>query len=546
MTLTALVTSPSGGTVNDGTVTFTVAGLTATGPVSNGAATATLTLPADLAAGRYPLTARYDDSANANGLNNFFGSGQASALTVGPTATTTALGPVSTNGAFNATATSQMNLSATVSAGGVPIGEGTVTFAVVGLRPVTAAVNSSGTALATVTLPAGFPAGDYAVSASYADSSNANNSLNWSASSSTGTLHLEPAATSVSIGNASASFTSSTQQVALHASLTSPNGGLVNEGTVTFRVAGLSAAAPVLHGSADISLNLPGGLAAGNYALTAAYADTTNPNQLVNFTASSGSSNLAVSPAATQLAVNSATIISTSAAQGLTLYATVSSPNGPVDEGTVTFTVAGQKVTAAVSGGMAVAALTLPAGLAAGQYGIAASYAASPNANSLVNLMASTASGTLAVQQASAVTITQVSLTPGLGGVTEVVTAQVTSPTGPITSGMVTFSVGGSQVQAAVHNGTATAAVLVPLVAAMGPQAVSASYGNDSGLVIGSAASRTAFLNLFNAFLGGALQLQSDGSEVLTLDVFGVPLTFIYNASGFLTGVFVGSVPLLI
>jgi hypothetical protein len=546
VTLTAAVTSPSGGPVNEGSVTFAVAGLTATAPVSGGAASAVVTLPAGLAAGRYAVTASYADPANASGVANFLASGQASALIVGPSATNTTLSPPTVSGSFSSGASQQVTLTATASSGGVPVGEGTVTFVVPGLPAVKAAVKASGVASTTLTLPAGFAAGDYAVTAGYTDSSNVNGAVNFTASSGGGTLHLDPVATAVSVSSASAGFTTSTQQVALHASVTSPTAGPVNEGTVTFSVAGLSATAPVLNGSANVALNLPGSLGVGTYPLTASYADSSNANGVVNLTASAANGTLTVSQAATQLSVSSLTVVASGGAQAVTLSAAVSSSNGPVDEGTVTFTAAGQTVTAAVHGGAAAASVTLPPGFPTGQYAITASYADAANSNGLLNLTPAAASGTLTVVRTSAVTITGVSLTPGLGSVTETVTAQVTSPSGPVTSGSVTFSVGGVQVQAAVNNGTATASVTVPAGAALGPQGISATFADASGQITGSSASRTAFLSVFSAFLPGAVTIGADGSEVLTLSFFGIPLTFVFNAAGQLTGLFFGSLPLLI
>ncbi len=70
------VTSANGGTVNEGSVTFTIinpngANLTATGSVSAGAATATLKLPNNFAPGTYVYLAGYSDSNNGNGVPNY-------------------------------------------------------------------------------------------------------------------------------------------------------------------------------------------------------------------------------------------------------------------------------------------------------------------------------------------------------------------------------------------------------------------------------------------------------------------------------------------
>jgi YD repeat-containing protein len=61
-TLTALVTGPSG-PVTGGTVTFTVAGRTATATVKDGLATASLSLPPLATSGPQAVSAAYDDGA---------------------------------------------------------------------------------------------------------------------------------------------------------------------------------------------------------------------------------------------------------------------------------------------------------------------------------------------------------------------------------------------------------------------------------------------------------------------------------------------------
>jgi hypothetical protein len=61
VTLTANVTSPTGGGVNEGMVRFTVGGRTATGGVHNGIATALVSLPGGFPVGSYAITASCSD-----------------------------------------------------------------------------------------------------------------------------------------------------------------------------------------------------------------------------------------------------------------------------------------------------------------------------------------------------------------------------------------------------------------------------------------------------------------------------------------------------
>jgi hypothetical protein len=231
--------------------------------------------------------------------------------------------------------------------------------------------------------------------------------------------------------------------------------------------------------------------------------------------------------------------------QAVTLSASVTGPGGaPVNEGTVTFNAAGQSLTAAVSGGLATATLNLPAGFAAGQYAINASYADASNANGVVNLTPSTAPAAtltvlppavVTVTPPSSITITGVSLSGGFGSVTETVTAHVSSPGGPVNGGLVTFDVGGSAVQAGVSNGTATASVRIPSSAAGGAQGILASFGGSSAFGP-SSTGLTAILNFLAEFFPAALSFRADGSQVLSIDFFGIPLVFTYSSSGGLIG----------
>ena len=124
--LTATVSS-SAGTVNGGTVTFTILNggttiATATsGTIVNGAASATVTLPAGTAVNKYTIQAVY------SGTGNFGGSTDSSqALTVSSTATTTAV----TSSADPSVVGQSVTFTAIVTASSPGLGTpaGTVTF----------------------------------------------------------------------------------------------------------------------------------------------------------------------------------------------------------------------------------------------------------------------------------------------------------------------------------------------------------------------------------------------------------------------------------
>src|SRR5262249_42325548 len=90
-------------------------------------------------------------------------------LTVGAAGTAVAVPSVAT--VFNASSTQVVTLTAQLPrAQGGTVNEGTVTFPLGGLPPVTATVNGSGAATASLTLPAGLPGGTYTIIASYIDS----------------------------------------------------------------------------------------------------------------------------------------------------------------------------------------------------------------------------------------------------------------------------------------------------------------------------------------------------------------------------------------
>ena len=190
----------------------------------------------------------------------------------------------------------------------------------------------------------------------------------------------EPTTTSAS--SVSTSFSSSSQSVTLNATVTSP-AGAVNEGTVTFTVreGATVIGAPVTSGTvssgaASVSYSLPAGTAVGTYTIQAMY----NPGP--DFEGSSDSTQtLTVSAASSTTSASSASTPFSSSAQSVTLNATVTSPAGAVNEGTVTFTVrnvatviGAATTSGTVSGGAASVSYSLPAGTTPGTYTIQAAY----------------------------------------------------------------------------------------------------------------------------------------------------------------------------
>ncbi|MGA3133881.1 MAG: Ig-like domain repeat protein [Terracidiphilus sp.] len=379
--LSATVTSTAG-TVNAGTVTFTVlnggtqVGSAATSStLSNGNASVNYTLPAGTASGTYTIQAVYSGSTNFTGSSD-----NTHTLTIngGSTVTTT-----SNASATFSTNNQSVTLSATVTSTAGTVNSGTITFTVLnGGTPIGASTSpvsvSNGSASASYTLPGGTNAGTYTITASYIGTGSFTGS-----SDNTHTLTVSAATTTTAAANQSAAFSGSNQSVTLSATVTS-TGGTVNAGTVTFTV--LNGGTPVgtattsgtvSNGIASVGYTLPGSTPNGTYTIQAVYNGSTN------FTGSSDNAHtLTINGGSTVTTTSNATATFSASSQQVTLSATVTSTAGTVNSGTITFTVlnggtpiGASTSPASVSNGTASAAYTLPGGTNAGTYTIVASYA---------------------------------------------------------------------------------------------------------------------------------------------------------------------------
>jgi uncharacterized repeat protein (TIGR01451 family) len=377
VTLSASVTS-SQGTVNVGAVTFTVSsgggqiGVAAiSGTVTAGSATATFILPGGTAAGSYTIAAVYNSAGNFAGSSD-----SAHTLAVSGIATTTAA--VSTSTTYSA-ANQNIALAATVSTGQGAVNAGTVTFTIksgstlIG-GPVTSGTVTNGAAGATFVLPGGAAAASYTILAVY------NAAAGFASSSdSSQSLIVTAAATTTTATNASPTFGTANQNIALTAAVASTQ-GTVNGGTVTFTVTngptqiGLPVtSAAVVNGSAGATFVLPGGTSAGSYTITAVY------NGAANFTTSSDNTHsLSVATANTTTTAANVSAAFNANSQNVTLNATVTSPHGTVHGGTVSFTLLNTTVVSGtVTNGAASATVSIPGGTVTGSYNITAAYSPS-------------------------------------------------------------------------------------------------------------------------------------------------------------------------
>jgi hypothetical protein len=395
----AYVTSPTG-PVKEGQVVFMVGGQTVTANVSNGTASAQVVLPPSTDPNNLTVTAQYVDPSNPSTPPNFNEGNPVTVKVIPVPPTVTVVGAATATASASA---QQVAVTATVSSSGNPVPEGTVTFT---LGSVTASAPvSNGKASAMLSLPAGFAPGQYNVAASYADTNNPpmfDSSGDTVSTATAGTLTVNPAGTTTTVVSTSAPANGSAQQVAVTATVSS-SGNPVPEGTVTFTLGNLTASAPVSNGMASAMLTLPAGFSPGNYTVAASYTDTGSNPLFVSSGGPSSSTTpgtLTVTLPSTTTTVANASVTANGAAQQVAVTATVTSSDGTVNEGTVTFTLGNVTVSAPVVNGSASATLTLPAGSPPGNYSVSASYAdtgSNPKFTSSSGPFSSTTPGTLTV-----------------------------------------------------------------------------------------------------------------------------------------------------
>jgi hypothetical protein len=551
VTLTATVTSDAG-PVNEGTVTFTIlqgstviGTATTSGTVSNGQASVSYALPAGTAAGSYTIDAVYNPGADFTGSED-----TTHMLTVSTASTTTTASDATV--AFS-TSDQNVTLTANVSSDAGPVNEGTVTFTILQGSTVigtatTSNTVSNGVASVSYTLPAGTATGTYTIQAVYNPGADFTGS-----SDDTHTLTIKTvSATTTTANNATATFSTSDQVGTLSATVTS-SGGTVNEGTITFTIVDShgntigTMTTGVSNGAASVNVLLPGGTPAGTYTIDAVY----NPGP--DFTGSSDNTHtLTINPASTTITTSNATVTFSGSAQNVTLTANVTSTAGPVNEGTVTFTilrgstVIGTATTSnTVSNGVARVSYVLPAGTAAGTYTIQAVYS-----DILGNFAGSSGQGSLAVSTAgTSLTVSAVNIVPNMLNMTAQVTltVQVSTPAGAVGEGVVSVTLAGVSGQGNVVNGTASIQLTVPLLDLFGSPSVSLSYTDNtaSASFANGRGSATLYLNIWNTLLSSVLTFAADASQHTQLPATGQSLLdFSYSLSGLLSEISVGSLSL--
>lgn len=558
VTLTANVTS-SGGTVNEGTVTFTVLqGTRVIGtppaPVqvnSSGQASVSYTLPAGTSAGAYTINAAYTDSSG-----KFADSADASQkLTVSSTSAADTKTTVTPPAAVSfSTSAQNVNLTATVTSNGTAVDTGSVLFTILqGNTPIgtaTPATFSNGSWTASYSLPAGTSPGSYTIEADYFDNSGKFNL-------STDTSQKLTVTASTTTQAAPVTVTFGATSVTLSAGVTS-SGGAVNEGTVTFTI--LQGSTPigtppppvqVSNGQASVSYSLPAGTAAGSYTISAAYHDPAN----IFGDSSDTSRKLTVNAATTTTIAASATTAFSSSDQNVTLSAVVTSSSGAVNEGNVTFTLVDNKgntigtaTPSSVSNGQASVSYVVPGGTAAGSYVIHANYIDlagnfNPSADNTQTL-------TIGAASATSLRLTTVNIVPSLSDSTAQVTftVEVHNSAGQVNQGDVSITMAGVTGHGKVDHGTASVQLAVPLGTVSNLVTADMSYTDKAGAANFSdgSGSATVTTNLLNALLPADLTFDSSGNVQNQLNLAGNTslFGFSYLASGLLTDVLFNSLSL--
>ena len=461
-TVTVNVGSPAG--TPTGSVQLSVDGGTPTAlPLTNGAATFTLNSPS---AGSHPLSAIYAAQGN------FAASSVTGILQVDQAATSSSIS--SPEITYNSNGSVTVTVSSTA---GIPTGN--VQLSVDG-GTATSLPLTGGTATFTLTSPA---AGSHSLSASYAAQGN------FAASTATGTLQVDQAATSSSISAPELTYNSDgSVTVTVSSTAGTPTGN------VQLSVDGATATSLALtDGSATFTLNSP---SAGSHALSATYAAQGN------FAASTTTGTLQVDQASTSSSISAPEITYNSdGSVTVTVSSTAGTPTGnvqlSVDGGTAT--------SLALTDGSATFTLTSPS---AGSHSLSAIYAAQGD------FAASTATGTLQVDQAAtSSSISAPEITYNSDGS---VTVTVSSTAG-IPTGNVQLSVdGGTATSLPLTDGSATFTLTSP---AAGSHSLSASYAAQGNF---AASTATGTLQVDQAATAASISApeityNSDGSVTVTV-----------------------------
>ncbi len=299
--------------------------------------------------------------------------------------------------------------------------------------------------------------------------------------------------------NQTATYNDANQNVTLSATVTAAC-CTVAGGTVTFtlfngatQIGSPAVSGAVSGGTASATYVLPGGTNAATYSIHASYSGTaTGTGDFL--TSSDNTRTLTVNQAPTTTAAANVTANFSASSQTVPLSATVTSVDGIVNAGTVTFTLfdasnvqVGSPVTSGtVAAGSAAANFTLPANTQIGGYSIHATYSGSTNFST-----SSDNAHSLIVNAPTTTTASAASATFNTANQNVTLTATVVSAGGTVNAGTVTFSVFngatqiGSSAVGTVSAGSASATYVLPGGSSAGTYSIHASFGG-SGFFLAS------------------------------------------------------------
>jgi len=551
VTLTATVAPSPAGTAYvpySGSVTFTdyvgsITGCSSAVAVNTTTGVATCTATA-LIAGSHNVVATYAGDTNYNGSTS-----STLSSTVDKAATTTVVTSSSTGN--HSTVNDSVIFTATVAPNPVPgvVNElaisGTVAFYMDGSStPIsgcssamssysTSTGNATATCTTTTLTAAGSP---HAIVARYAGDSNYNSSDNSSTpmsqtvSALATTIGVTASPSSSTNVNASVTFTAQLVGVAL-----TP---VAPSGTVTFSINGSSSpdCPAVTVNASGRATCTTSRLTATSDAIVATYAGDSN------FTvASAGTAIQTVSALAATLGVTASPSSSTMVNDSVTFTAQLAGVSFTplVPTGTVNFTAHGSTISGcgAVLVSAAGKATCTTSSLAAGSNPITATYAGDSNFT-----VASTGTMTQTVTATTTTTAAPASLSYSPSSQTVGLSATVSSGSGTVNVGTVTFSVfnGGTQVGAAVSSGTVTSGsasvtYTLPGGTAVGAYSIQAVYNasapfatssdNSHSLTISKATATVTLGSLAQTYNGSAL------SATAATTPSGLAVTYTYNGS---------------
>jgi hypothetical protein len=460
-------------------------------------------------------------------LNGHFFSGSTDSLQPGvplyltgpnqPIATTTQLQAVPSIG-FSGSHDQVVQVSARVSTSSGPAKAGTVIFALDAGGTASAAVNASGVAVASLTVPSETAPGTYNLTASYS-AVGTPGAPDYAASSATGTFIITPATTRVTASGSASFIASDSGLVRVKAVVSTSNHDTITGGTVTLVFDGQTVQTTLLQGTAAAVFSVEAGTPAGTYPVSVSYSGT------AGYAASGGSGSVTVTAARPALSVATVRVpFGDAGDRQITVSAGVSTPDDPgVSEGTVTFSYNGQTVTAQPEEGVATATLNIASGTPVGSHRVLVSYADTTNVNGLVNYRpASEAAYFSVTPAATAVQATGVILAGNGSQMVATLTAQVTSAGNTVNEGQVTFVWGGIKVTTTVDSaGRAVVSVPVPGGMNLGGAPVAVQYADPAGNFQTSNSRQTLTLAPASSLLPGLPGPTATGWQVLKAAFFG-------------------------